>query len=168
MTELYQVTQLAMEILPLVLIALLISAVVMLAYEIYQQKQPKVTKIATTSTNVVQPKPVTVPSQLIAITQQPSVAVPPKTTLPPQIPVGIPTPPLTVPSVAANPPLTPWTTTVSHNKQTRALFGQLVRLLQGDSSAANRLLTHQRTKHPEKSEEWILEKVIDDLKRDQH
>lgn len=53
-----------------------------------------------------------------------------------------------------------------HSPQTRQLFGQLVRLLHGDSAAANRLVDSQRLKTPNKSEEWILEKVVSDLRRD--
>ncbi|GAA6615673.1 hypothetical protein [Scytonema sp. NUACC26] len=163
MTELYPVTQLVMEILPLILIALLIGSVMVLAYEIYQQKKyPKVIKTVTASKPIVPSKPV-LPQKPIAVTQQFSVTIPPQTQLPLQIP---PLQPLAVPPVTTNPPLTPWPKAVSHNKRTRELFGQLVKLMQGDSDAANRLVAHQRSKNSAKSEEWILEKTIDDLTRD--
>jgi hypothetical protein len=169
-----------MEILPLILIAMGMVLLAMLIHEIYQQKQTK-SKAVTISKPVVPPKTVTV-HKPIAV--KPSLAVPPKTQLPSQLPIELekvtPVPPVTtnirptvskkeVPEQKVAPvPLTPWPTAVPHNKRTRELFGQLVKLVHGDSNAANRLVSNQRTKNPEKSEEWILQKVIDDLMRDRH
>ncbi|AKG21282.1 hypothetical protein IJ00_08185 [Calothrix sp. 336/3] len=62
----------------------------------------------------------------------------------------------------------PFPTPRQHNAKTRELFGKLVRLLHGDSAAANRLVDAQRLKTPAKGEEWILEKVIHDLGRDRY
>jgi hypothetical protein len=53
-----------------------------------------------------------------------------------------------------------------HNAKTRELFGQLIKLLHGDSQAANRLIDAQRNKNSNKSEEWVIQKVIDDLTGD--
>jgi hypothetical protein len=43
---------------------------------------------------------------------------------------------------------------------------QLLRLLHNDQKAANRLVTHAQRLHPERSADWVLEKVIYDLQRD--
>lgn len=151
-----------MEILPLILIALLIAALVMLAYEIYQQKQRK-SQAVTISKSVVPPKIIN------------PLAVPP-TQLPSQLPIALQkvapvkaatTKPVSKKEVPER-NLTPFPTAIPHNKRTRELFGQLVKLVHGDSNAANRLVDNQRNKNPGKSEEWILEKVIDDLTRDRH
>jgi hypothetical protein len=48
----------------------------------------------------------------------------------------------------------------------RQLQKQLLTLLRGDTAAAKRLLKQQRQLHPGKSDNWYLEKVIYDLKRD--
>jgi folylpolyglutamate synthase/dihydropteroate synthase len=44
----------------------------------------------------------------------------------------------------------------------------LLRLLHNDVQAANRLLAFQAQKHPSKSIDWYMEKVIYDLQRDLH
>ena len=43
---------------------------------------------------------------------------------------------------------------------------RLIRLLNGDAGAAQRLVEQTRLRHPDRSESWCLEKVIDDLERD--
>ncbi|KYC37399.1 hypothetical protein WA1_48245 [Scytonema hofmannii PCC 7110] len=178
MTELCSITPLAMETLPLILIAIGIVLLAMLIHEIYQQKQTK-SQAVTISKSVIPPKTVTV--------HKPSLAVPP-TQLPSQLPIALqkvaPVPPVTAKTVSKkevpeqkiapvlpvtnDPGLTPWPTAIPHNKRTRELFGQLVKLVHGDSNTANRLVSNQRTKNPGRSEEWILEKVMDDLTRDRH
>lgn len=59
---------------------------------------------------------------------------------------------------------------VSHSYRTdprnRQLQHQLVEMLRGDIAVAKRLLRQQRQKHPGKSDNWYLEKVIYDLERD--
>lgn len=50
----------------------------------------------------------------------------------------------------------------------RSLQSDLLILLKGDVRAAKRLLRQQRQKHPGKSDNWYLEKVIYDLERDRH
>jgi hypothetical protein len=158
MTELWLSTQ-VMEILLLIWIlgAILVGLVIMLVREIYQQKRhlrvkgtvtkPVRTTIITQAPSIPQPKFVVAPSPI----PQPQSVVPPS-------------PPIPQANTA-----TPWPTVLlRHNQQTRQLFGKLVKLLQGDSEAANRLLAYQRTKNPDKSEEWVLEKVISDLQRDRH
>lgn len=63
---------------------------------------------------------------------------------------------------------TPFSSLPPHSTQTRKLYGQMVRLLQGDSEAVNRLIDSQKAKNPDKSEEWIYEKVLFDVTRDRH
>jgi hypothetical protein len=46
------------------------------------------------------------------------------------------------------------------------LEDELVRLLNGDRTTANRLLTSTRRKHPNQSEQWCHEKALYDLERD--
>ncbi|WP_263743549.1 hypothetical protein [Plectonema radiosum] len=72
------------------------------------------------------------------------------------------------PTQTTNQPLTPFSSLRPHSPQTRKLYGQMVRLLQGDSEAVNRLIDSQKSKNPDKSEEWIYEKVLFDLTRDRH
>ena len=43
---------------------------------------------------------------------------------------------------------------------------ELLTLLNGDQSTAQRLLTHAKQSNPYQSEEWYLEKVISDILRD--
>lgn len=50
----------------------------------------------------------------------------------------------------------------------RYLQSDLLVLVKGDVAAAKRLLAQQRRKHPGKSDNWYLEKVIYDLERDRH
>jgi hypothetical protein len=61
---------------------------------------------------------------------------------------------------------------VSHSCRTdpknRRLQAQLLDLLRGDVVTARGLLSQQRRKHPGKSDNWYLEKVIWDLERDRH
>ncbi|MBD2519949.1 hypothetical protein H6G93_34410 [Nostoc sp. FACHB-973] len=60
----------------------------------------------------------------------------------------------------------------SHSYRTdptnRALQSDLLILLKGDVRTAKRLLLQQRRRHPGKSDNWYLEKVIYDLERDRH
>lgn len=67
-----------------------------------------------------------------------------------------------------NQPLAPFSSLPPHSTQTRKLYGQMVRLLQGDSEAVNRLINNQKAKNPDKSEEWIYEKVLFDVTRDRY
>lgn len=59
---------------------------------------------------------------------------------------------------------------VSHSYRTdprnRYLQSDLLILVKGDVPTAKRLLAQQRRKHPGKSDNWYLEKVIHDLERD--
>jgi hypothetical protein len=61
---------------------------------------------------------------------------------------------------------------VSHSYRTdphnRQLQTDLLVLLKGDVATAKRLLKQQRQKHPGRSDNWYLEKVIHDLERDRH
>lgn len=50
----------------------------------------------------------------------------------------------------------------------RALQHQLLRMLQGDTATAKRLLKQKRQQQPGQTDNWYLEKVIYDLKRDRH
>lgn len=43
---------------------------------------------------------------------------------------------------------------------------ELYRLVYGDQAMADRLLKQARVRHPGKSEQWIWEKVVEDLERD--
>ncbi|MBD2771715.1 hypothetical protein [Iningainema tapete] len=45
---------------------------------------------------------------------------------------------------------------------------KLMTLLNGDTTIAQRLLQQQRQLHPGNTDNWYLEKVVDDLKRDRH
>jgi uncharacterized membrane protein YhaH (DUF805 family) len=47
-----------------------------------------------------------------------------------------------------------------------SLRTQLLELLAGDTAAADRLLSHIRSRYPGQSEQWYYEKVIQDLIRD--
>ncbi|MDZ8108977.1 MAG: hypothetical protein RM338_25595 [Nostoc sp. DedQUE12a] len=59
---------------------------------------------------------------------------------------------------------------VSHSYRTdsknRELQQELLTLLQWDFATAKRLLKRERSRHPNNSDNWYLEKVIWDLKRD--
>jgi hypothetical protein len=46
------------------------------------------------------------------------------------------------------------------------LQGKLLRLLHDDQETANRLLARVKMHHPDRSADWIVEKVIYDLERD--
>ncbi|MBD2461959.1 hypothetical protein H6G89_12970 [Oscillatoria sp. FACHB-1407] len=48
----------------------------------------------------------------------------------------------------------------------QALQERLFQMMSGDRAAAQRLLTHARSKHPGHMEMWYWEKVIEDLERD--
>ncbi|MEO0970270.1 MAG: hypothetical protein AAFX80_18565, partial [Cyanobacteria bacterium J06639_18] len=48
------------------------------------------------------------------------------------------------------------------------LKDELLGLVQGNSATAQNLIETQKSKTPDESEEWILEKVIQDLIRDRH
>ena len=54
----------------------------------------------------------------------------------------------------------------NRQKPARNLQIKLVRLLNGDVKAANRLIALAKTKNPDKSIDWCVEKVIFDLQRD--
>jgi hypothetical protein len=58
--------------------------------------------------------------------------------------------------------------TVTHEFSPKALelIDQLYRMLQGDAQTFESLLADQYVKHPERSDVWVLEKVIRDLERD--
>ncbi|OUL28288.1 hypothetical protein BV378_07650 [Nostoc sp. RF31YmG] len=45
-------------------------------------------------------------------------------------------------------------------------YKELLKLLNGNEETANRLITHQQQLNPNRLEDWILEKVVVDLKRD--
>lgn len=47
-----------------------------------------------------------------------------------------------------------------------SLEERLVELLNGEREVAERLLSHARQRYPERSEQWIIEKVMYDLSRD--
>ncbi len=59
---------------------------------------------------------------------------------------------------------------ISHSYRTdsknRELQQELLTLLQWDVATAKRLLKRERSRHPNNSDNWYLEKVIWDLKRD--
>ena len=46
------------------------------------------------------------------------------------------------------------------------LYKEFLTLLSGNEETANRLITRQQQLNPERSENWILEKVVGDIKRD--
>ena len=46
------------------------------------------------------------------------------------------------------------------------LYKELLNLISGNEEIANRLITHQQQLNPDKLENWILEKVVGDIKRD--
>ncbi|MEH1848648.1 MAG: hypothetical protein V7L25_27690 [Nostoc sp.] len=46
------------------------------------------------------------------------------------------------------------------------LYKELLNLLSGNQEIANRLITRQQQLNPDKLENWILEKVVGDIKRD--
>jgi hypothetical protein len=46
------------------------------------------------------------------------------------------------------------------------LEDELVRLLNGDRTTANRLISSTRRKNPNQSEQWCREKAVYDLERD--
>ena len=52
------------------------------------------------------------------------------------------------------------------NKPSKHLEAKLVRLLNGDMLAAKRLIALAKTKNPDRSMDWCVEKVIFDLQRD--
>jgi hypothetical protein len=54
----------------------------------------------------------------------------------------------------------------SLNQLNGTLQHKLLRQLQGDRAAANRLLAHTKLKYPDRSASWCAEKVIYDLERD--
>ncbi|MTJ09241.1 MULTISPECIES: hypothetical protein [unclassified Anabaena] len=59
-------------------------------------------------------------------------------------------------------------TTMSFGNGDRRLWKELLTLLQSDSVTAERLLKYEQNKHPGKSKNWYLEKVIFNLKRDRN
>jgi hypothetical protein len=62
----------------------------------------------------------------------------------------------------------PWqfSNRVTKQQPSRHLQAKLVRQLNGDVQAANRLIALAKTKNPDKSMDWCVEKVIFDLQRD--
>ncbi|AFY71470.1 hypothetical protein Pse7367_3225 [Thalassoporum mexicanum PCC 7367] len=54
---------------------------------------------------------------------------------------------------------------LSKNAKNNSLKRELMTLVHGQSDVANRLLRHARDRHPGKTEQWYLEKVIYDLRR---
>jgi tetratricopeptide (TPR) repeat protein len=46
------------------------------------------------------------------------------------------------------------------------LYREFLTLLSGNEETANRLITRQQQLNPDRSETWILEKVVGDIKRD--
>jgi hypothetical protein len=46
------------------------------------------------------------------------------------------------------------------------LLTKLVKLLHGDKKAAERLISHERTKHPGRTMDWYVQEAIDNLLRD--
>lgn len=59
-----------------------------------------------------------------------------------------------------------WSKSYLNDPKNRALQHELLSLLHGDTPTAKRLLKQQRQMHPGQSDNWYLEKVIDDIKRD--
>ncbi len=55
---------------------------------------------------------------------------------------------------------------VSQPQPSRNLQLKLLRLLNGDRHTANRLIALAKTRNPDKSVDWWVEKVIFDLQRD--
>lgn len=55
---------------------------------------------------------------------------------------------------------------VSKEEPSRNLQIKLLRLLNGDHNTANRLIALAKTRNPNKSIDWCVEKVIFDLQRD--
>jgi len=55
--------------------------------------------------------------------------------------------------------------TNNRNVKTRE-WAELLSLLQNDAATANRLIDGERRRHPERSLEWAVEKVLWQLKRD--
>ncbi len=48
------------------------------------------------------------------------------------------------------------------------LLNQLLALVQGDTTVAQRLLSQTRQRYPNKTDTWCLKKVVWDLERDRH
>jgi hypothetical protein len=61
-----------------------------------------------------------------------------------------------------------WSKSYMTDPHNRSLQHQLVRMLQGDVATAKRLLKQKRQQQPGQTDNWYLEKVIYDLKRDRH
>ncbi|WP_071190997.1 hypothetical protein [Trichormus sp. NMC-1] len=65
--------------------------------------------------------------------------------------------------------LTPKPSPSRRGRESRSdLQVRLLQLLNNDVATARRLINQQRQLHPEKSDRWILEKVIWDLERDRN
>ncbi len=61
----------------------------------------------------------------------------------------------------------PWQFAQSNKQRpSKHLEAKLVRLLNGDMLAAKRLIALAKTKNPDRSMDWCVEKVIFDLQRD--
>jgi hypothetical protein len=50
--------------------------------------------------------------------------------------------------------------------ENHSLHPRLIQLLNGDEDAAHRLLRHSYINHPERSQQWHYEHVIEDILRD--
>ncbi len=76
------------------------------------------------------------------------------------------------PSPLKDMPLPDLKTATRQPKQVKAvsknspMYKEFLHLLNGNEEAANRLITRQQQLNPDKLDNWILEKVIGDLKRD--
>ncbi|MEH1916982.1 hypothetical protein [Nostoc sp.] len=61
-----------------------------------------------------------------------------------------------------------WSQSYLNDPRNRRLQHDLIAMLNGDIATAKRLLQQQRQLHRGQSDNWYLEKVIEDLKRDRY
>lgn len=59
-----------------------------------------------------------------------------------------------------------FTYTSTSSSENHSLHPQLIQLLNGDENAAHRLLRHSYISHPERSQRWHYEHIIEDILRD--
>lgn len=83
-------------------------------------------------------------------------------------PSAKPTPPVpsTLPAEFKAKAAAPSAKPVRPARQPSRSYPKLVRLLNGDRTAADRLVQAMLLKHPDRSEDWCYEKVVFDLERD--
>jgi outer membrane biosynthesis protein TonB len=162
----------------------------LLGREIDRQDKAKKRKVHYQRVPVVHPKRNAAPKPplpmstrlLISETQRQQKEKPKSTPAPPPTPQPTPAPPpapIPAPAPLFTPPAPPSPTPVPQppkpvipdvapvfKRRTHPLEAKLVKLLNGDRAAADRLLQSARLRHPDRSEQWIVEKCIHDLERD--